>query len=92
MTEKELCELYDKIDDVFFHYPSYHCVYVSEDTVFLEDGSLTFDVHMISDIGYGYEWTENWGIREDGSIWSEDETYKDFEDFEQRWGPVWWGE
>ena len=85
MTEKELYELYDKIDDVFFHYPSYHCIYSSKDPVFWENGTLTFEVCVSSDQGDGSEWIENWGIREDGSIWTEDETYKDFVDFEQRW-------
>ena len=85
MTEKELYELYDKIDNVLWDYPSYHCVYMSRDPVFLKNGTLTFEVCVSSDQGDGSEWTENWGIREDGSIWTEDETYKDFVDFEQRW-------
>ena len=86
MTERELYELYDKISDVFWHYQSYHCTYLSKDPMIWGDGTLTFDVYGWSDQGDGSEWIENWGIREDGSIWSEDETYKDFTDFEQRWG------
>lgn len=85
MTEKELYELYNKIGDVFWDYPSYHCIYSSKDPVFWENGTLTFEVCVSSDQGDGSEWIENWGIREDGSIWTEDETYKDFVDFEQRW-------
>lgn len=85
MTEKELYELYNKIGDVFWDYPSYHCIYSSKDPVFWENGALTFEVCVSSDQGDGSEWIENWGIREDGSIWTEDETYKDFEDFEREW-------
>lgn len=85
MTEKELYELYNKIGDMFWDYPSYHCVYVCRDPVLLKNGNLTFEVCVSSDQGDGSEWIEIWGIREDGSIWTEDETYKDFADFEQRW-------
>lgn len=86
MTERELYELYDKISDVFFHYQTYHCTYVSKNPMILGDGTLTFDVYGFSDQGDGSEWVENWFIKEDGSIWSEDEIYKDFTDFEKNWG------
>lgn len=86
MTERELNELYDKISDVFWNYQSYHCTYLSKDPMVWGDGTLTFTVCGFSDQGDGSEWTEDWGIREDGSIWSEDEIYKDFADFIQRWG------
>jgi hypothetical protein len=85
MKDSELYELYDKISEVFWHYQSYHCTYVTKNPMIWGDGTLTFDVYGCSDQGYGSEWIENWGIRADGSIWSEDETYKDFTDFEQNW-------
>ena len=85
MTEREFYNLYDKIRDVLYGFKSYHCWYFCCNEEYYGD-SMSFEVHVNSDQGYGDEWIENWGIRADGSIWSESETYKDFTDFEQNWG------
>lgn len=46
---------------------------------------MSFEVHVQSDSGEGYEWEEYWSIDNEGKIYSEDETYNSFEEFLREW-------
>ena len=47
--------------------------------------SMTFEVHIHSDQGEGYDWIEDWCIDEYGRIYSEDEIYESYEEFLREW-------
>ena len=82
MNDKELYELYEKISDFFLHYRTYHCIYIPMNSELGINGTyLTFEVLVSSDQGEGSEWIEDWGINNDGSIYSPYNTYKDFDEF-----------
>lgn len=82
MGQNELYELYEKISVFLLHYMTYHCTYIPMDHKLGINGTyLTFEVLVSSDQGEGSEWTEDWGINNDGSIYSPYNTYKDFDDF-----------
>ena len=47
--------------------------------------SMTFEVHIHSDQGEGYDWIEDWCIDEYGRIYSEDDIYESYEEFLREW-------
>ena len=47
--------------------------------------SMTFEVHIHSDQGEGYDWIEDWCIDEYGRIYSEDGIYESYEEFLREW-------
>ena len=47
--------------------------------------SMTFEVHIHSDQGEGYDWIEDWRIDEYGRIYSEDDIYESYEEFLREW-------
>ena len=47
--------------------------------------SMTFEVHIHSDQGEGYDWIEDWCIDECGRIYSEDDIYESYEEFLREW-------
>ena len=82
MEQNKLYELYEKISDFLLHYRTYHCTYIPMDPELGVNGTyLTFEVLVSSDQGEGSEWIEDWGINNDGSIYSPYNTYKDFDEF-----------
>ena len=46
-----------------------------------EENLIHLEVLVSSDQGEGSEWTEDWGINNDGSIYSPYNTYKNFDEF-----------
>ena len=46
---------------------------------------MTFEVHIHSNQGEGYDWIEDWCIDEYGRIYSEDDIYESYEEFLREW-------
>ena len=46
---------------------------------------MTFEVHIHSDQGKGYDWVEDWVIDDCGRIHSEDTIYESYEEFLREW-------
>ena len=84
MTRKEFYDLYNKISDVLYGFKDYHYWYYCCNEIYYET-SLTFEVHIHSDRGEGYDWVEDWSIDDCGRIYSEDTVYEDYEDFLRNW-------
>ena len=84
MTQEELYNLYDKISDALYEYEDYHCQYYCSDETY-RGTSMTFEVHIHSDQGKGYDWVEDWVIDDCGRIHSEDAIYESYEEFLREW-------
>lgn len=84
MTQEEFYDLYNKISDTLYGFKSYHCWYYCTNETYYGT-SMSFEVHVQSDSGEGYEWEEYWRIDNEGKIYSEDETYNNFEEFLREW-------
>ena len=54
MTQEEFYNLYNKISDVLYEYEDYHCQYYCSDETY-RGTSMTFEVHIHSDQGNGYD-------------------------------------
>ena len=46
---------------------------------------MTFEVHIHSDQGEGYDCVEDWRIDECERIYSEDDIYESYEEFLREW-------
>ena len=87
MTQEEFYSLYNKISDALYEFyvlDGYHCWYYCTNETYYGT-SMSFEVHVQSDSGEGYEWEEYWSIDNEGKIYSEDETYNSFEEFLREW-------
>ena len=84
MTQEEFYNLYNKISDVLYEYEDYHCQYYCSDETY-RGNSMTFEVHIHSDQGKGYDWVEDWVIDDCGRIHSEDTIYESYEEFLRDW-------
>ena len=84
MTQEEFYNLYNKISDALYEYEDYHCQYYCSDETYRET-SMTFEVHIHSDQGEGYDWVEDWVIDDCGRIHSEDTIYESYEEFLRDW-------
>ena len=84
MTQEEFYNLYNKISDALYEYEDYHCQYYCSDETYRET-SMTFEVHIHSDQGKGYDWVEYWVIDEHGRIHTEDTIYESYEEFLREW-------
>ena len=88
MTKEELCELLEKVRDVINNHYDYHVWYLAsyDEEWGPYDRYVTFEVSGHSDQGDGADWTEHWGIDDDGTIHTGDgDTYKNFEEFKYNW-------
>ena len=84
MTQEEFYNLYNKISDALYEYEDYHCQYYCSDETY-RGTSMTFEVHIHSDQGEGYDWVEYWVIEDCGRIHSEDTIYESYEEFLREW-------
>ena len=84
MIQEEFYNLYNKISNVIDGFKNYHYYYYCWNEIY-NGNSMTFEVHVHSDQGEGYEWEEYWMIDNEGKIHSEDETYNSFEEFLRDW-------
>ena len=84
MTQEEFYNLYNKISDVLYEYEDYHCQYYCSDETY-RGTSMTFEVHIHSDQGEGYDCIEDWRIDEYGRIYSEYDIYESYEEFLREW-------
>ena len=84
MTYEEFCNLYNKISDVIDGFKDYHYYYYCCNETY-NGTSMTFEVHIHSDQGEGYDCVEDWRIDEFGRIHSEDEIYESYDEFLREW-------
>ena len=84
MTQEEFYNLYNKISDALYEYEDYHCRYYCSDETYYGT-SMTFEVHIHSDQGEGYDLVEYWVIDDCGRIHSEDTIYESYEEFLREW-------
>ena len=84
MTEEEFCDLYNKISAVIDGFKDYHYYYYCCDETY-NGTQMTFEVHIHSDQGEGYDCIEDWRIDEYGRIYSEDDIYESYEEFLREW-------